>query len=49
MSFGVGQSMISSIKNNKRVRKSALKRLKEHPAEYGENQLHFDKKALVRR
>ena len=46
MSFGVVQSMISSIKNNKRDRKSALKRLKENPAEYSEGgELHFEKKA----
>lgn len=46
MSFGVVQSMISSIKNNKRDRKSALKRLKENPAEYSEGgALHFEKKA----
>ena len=46
MSFGVVQSMISSIKNNKRDSKSALKRLKENPAEYSEDgKLHFEKKA----
>ena len=46
MSFGVVQSMISSLKNNKRDRKSALKRLKDNPAEYSDgNELHFDKKA----
>lgn len=46
MSFGVVQSMISSLKNNKRDRKSALKRLKENPAEYSDgNELHFEKKA----
>lgn len=47
MSFGgaVG-SMLTSLKNNKRDRKSALKRLKENPAEYAEGgQLHFEKKA----
>ena len=46
MSFGVVQSMISSLKNNKRDRKSALKRLQENPAEYSDgNDLHFEKKA----
>ncbi len=47
MSFGgaVG-AMITSLKNNKRDRKSALKRLKENPAEYSEGgELYFDKKA----
>jgi hypothetical protein len=47
MSFGgaVG-SMLTSLKNNKRDRKSALKRLKDNPAEYGEDgKLHFEKKA----
>ena len=40
------QSMVTSLKNNKRDRKSALKRLKENPAEYsGNGELHFEKKA----
>lgn len=43
MSFGgVVSGMITSLKNNKRERKSALKRLKDNPAEYGESgKLHF--------
>lgn len=47
MSFGTVQSMITSLKNNKRDRKSALKRLKENPAEYSDegNELHFEKEA----
>jgi len=47
MSFGgVVGSMITTLKNNKRERKSALKRLKDNPAEYSDgNELHFEKKA----
>jgi len=47
MSFGGAVSgMITSLKNNKRDRKSALKRLKDNPAEYGEDgKLHFEKTA----
>ena len=47
MSFGgaVG-AMITSLKNNKRDRKSALKRLKDNPAAYGEEgKLHFENTA----
>ena len=47
MSFGGAVSgMVTSLKNNKRERKSALKRLKDNPAEYGdEGKLHFENKA----
>ncbi|MFY0602887.1 MAG: hypothetical protein JXQ93_02985 [Flavobacteriaceae bacterium] len=47
MSFGgsVG-AMISSIKNNKRTRPSAFKKLKESGVEYTiRTELHFDKKS----
>jgi hypothetical protein len=44
--MGFVQSMVLSLKFNKRDRKSALKRLKENPAEYSEGgELHFEKKA----
>lgn len=47
MSFGGAVSaMMTSLKNNKRDRKSALKRLKDNPTEYGETgKLHFENKA----
>ncbi len=47
MSFGGAVSaMVTSLKNNKRERKSALKRLKDNPAEYGNSgKLHFENKA----
>lgn len=47
MSFGGAVSaMVTSLKNNKRERKSALKRLKDNPAEYGDaGKLHFENKA----
>lgn len=47
MSFGGAVSaMMTSLKNNKRDRKSALKRLKDNPAEYGEDgKLHFENTA----
>lgn len=47
MSFGgIISTMVTSIKNNKRDRKSALNRLKEHSAKYTDSgELHFEKKA----
>ncbi len=47
MSFGGAvSSMMTSLKNNKRERKSVLKRLKDNPAEYGDSgKLHFKNKA----
>lgn len=47
MSFGGAVSaMVTSLKNNKRSRKSAFKRLKDNPSEYGEgSKLHFENKA----
>lgn len=47
MSFGGAVSaMMTSLKNNKRERKSALKRLKDSPLEYGDSgKLHFESKA----
>ena len=47
MSFGGAMgAMITSLKNNKRDRKSALKRLKDNPAEYGAGtKLHFENTA----
>ncbi len=45
MSFGVVQAMISSIKNNKRTRKSALKNLKDNGDYSTKTELHFENKA----
>ena len=47
MSFGgVVGAMITSLKNNKRDRVSALKKLKDSGVEYSEKtELHFEKKA----
>lgn len=45
MSFGVVQAMISSLKNNKRTRPSAFKKLKDSDVEYrAKTELHFEKK-----
>ena len=44
-SAGSISAMVSSLKNNKRDRKSALKRLKESSTRYSVSQkLHFEKK-----
>lgn len=48
MGFGGSVSgMLTALKNNKRERKSALKRLKDNPAEYADDgvELHFEKEA----
>ena len=48
MGFGGSVSgMLTALKNNKRERKSALKRLKESPVEYSDEggELHFEKEA----
>ena len=47
MSFGGAVSaMVTSLKNNRRDRKSAFKKLKDNPAEYGEEgKLHFENEA----
>lgn len=44
MSFGIIQSMVISLKNNKRTRKSALKKYKDHNFEE-KGELYFEKKA----
>ena len=44
--MGFVQSMVLSLKNNQRDRKSAFKKLKENPAEYKKSsKLYFQKKA----
>lgn len=47
MSFGGAVSaMVTALKNNKRDRKSALKKLKDIGVEYsGKTELHFENKA----
>ena len=45
-SAGSISAMVTSLKNNKRDRKSALKRLKESSTRYSVSEkLHFEKKA----
>ena len=48
LSFGVGgavSAMKNTLKNNKRERKSAFDKLKKHPSEHPEGELHFEKTA----
>jgi hypothetical protein len=48
LSFGVGgaiSAMKNTLKNNKRERKSAFDKLKQHPGEHPEGELHFENTA----